>query len=98
MTDTRTETTRMALLAACQERGHCVSGDGRVPETVAAELLGVAFGTMRNWRTALAGPPYFRIRGRIYYRIVDLALFVEGGREDHCTNPHERALNRIAKA
>lgn len=57
----------------CRARGHWVGPDDRVPESVAALLLGRSSKTLANWRCDLEGPPFLKIRGRIYYRLADLA-------------------------
>ena len=67
------------LLAWCQENGHPVYPGQRVNETVAAMILGVADGTMRNWRSSGTGPVYVRTggnRGKISYKLCDLAGFL----------------------
>ena len=67
--------------ALCRERGYWISIDGRVSEDVAAELLDRAAGTLRNWRAnAGTSVPFFRHRGRVTYRLHDLAKHLEAGR------------------
>ena len=45
-------------------------------ERQAAEILGVAFWTMRNWRQQEKGPPYLKIGGKVRYRAADLEAFL----------------------
>lgn len=33
----------------------------------AAKVLGIAPKTLANWRNLLDGPPYYKLRGRVYY-------------------------------
>jgi len=65
----------------CQQNGKWVSPDDRVDEATAAELLGVSPFTMRNWRSARQPLAFFRVRGRgrISYRLRDLAMMIEEG-------------------
>ena len=48
-------------------------------EVEAAEYLGIAIQTMRNWRHLQKGPPYLKLspgpRGRIVYLLEDLAAY-----------------------
>lgn len=69
-----------AFAIYCRERGYHVLPDGRVSEGVAAELLGIAEGTLANWRYAGTAPKAIRMgsRGsRWSYRLLDLAEFLE---------------------
>lgn len=51
-----------------------------VDDARAAELLGVAQQTMRNWRLAGTGPRWLRIGARsVRYRLADLEAFAEAG-------------------
>ena len=68
------------LLEAVREAGEPLTGDLRVGEQAAAQLLGVAVKTLRNWRAQLEGPRYYRA-GRISYRLRDLAEFIERSRD-----------------
>ena len=79
----RVEACRAALEAACREAGAFITGDGRVGEEVAAQLLGLAVGTMANKRSEGVSPPYYRIGcngHRVTYRLADLAAWVEATR------------------
>lgn len=52
-----------------------------VDEHAAAEILGVARGTLSNWRSRGEGPTFTRIgRRAIRYRVEDLVEFAAGGR------------------
>lgn len=79
----------LALLRAwCAENHVCRTGDDRVPEEVAAALLGLAAPTLANMRRDGSGPQWFRIGGsghRITYRLDHLATWIEARR---CESPH----------
>jgi hypothetical protein len=69
----------------CREAGVFLSGDLRVGEVDAANLLGVAAGTLKNLRQEGKGPTAYTRGvngGRLSYRLIDLASWVEIGRED----------------
>jgi hypothetical protein len=55
-----------------------ISADGRhrLNEIDAAYVLGVAPRTLRGWREAGIGPPYFRL-GRVTYATADLLAFLD---------------------
>lgn len=65
-----------AARAACM----AITADGRISEADAATLIGVAPKTLRNWRSTSAPIPWFRIAGRVTYRLADLAEHIEQGR------------------
>jgi predicted amidophosphoribosyltransferase len=65
-----------SLERICRERGLPVTVDGRVSEAVAAEILGRAPDTLRNWAYASAPVPFVKVRGRRTYRLQDLAAFL----------------------
>ena len=65
----------------CRENGCNVSADGAVDEETAAALLERSPGTLTNWRAQNVGPPWYR-RGRVRYRLVDLAAFLDDGRAE----------------
>lgn len=46
-------------------------------DAAAAEYLGVARGTLCNWRTSGKGPRYRRIGRRPLYRVSDLEAWIE---------------------
>lgn len=81
----RIERTAAALLASAREAGLALTGDGRVSETDAAALLGLAAGSLKNLRHEGGAPPAYRAAAhgcRWTYRIADLAGWIEGRRED----------------
>ena len=55
-------------------------------ETRAAEYLGLAVQTLRNWRHLQRGPVYYKIskgpRGRVVYYLEDLKAYLEKHRID----------------
>ena len=79
--ETRIEQTTLMLAASCREAGFVLSGDQRVSECVAAELLGISKGSLRNMRNTWGtAPKFYRTPvdgSRISYRISDLAEWIE---------------------
>jgi hypothetical protein len=75
------ETTAASLLQWCRDRGYNVSADGSVVEDVAAAILERAPITLRNWRAQGRGPRW-RNNGRVRYRLVDLAAWLNGDHDD----------------
>ncbi len=51
-------------------------------EADAAEYMGVAPSTLRNWRSRRQGPPYLRVGRRRLYAVADLDRWLEAARED----------------
>ena len=51
--------------------------DRYITPSEAASYLTVTRQTMDNWRAAKTGPPYYRIGGRIAYKIKDLRQWAE---------------------
>lgn len=47
-----------------------------VKEKDAAERLGVATGTLRNWRWAKIGPRYFKVGKSVRYCVADLESYI----------------------
>lgn len=43
----------------------------------AAGMLGVSTHTLRGWRNADAGPPWYKIEGSIRYNLADLLEWIE---------------------
>lgn len=83
--DERVEVTRAALEACCRSAGHWISGDGRIGEETAAELLGYTPASMANARREGRTPKAYRLGGaghRITYSLRDLAAWIEATRED----------------
>ena len=80
--ESRVEATARLLLAAAREAGMAVTGDERVGEADAAALLG--FGnpcSLKNARSEGRAPDFYRVAGRVTYRIQDLAHWLETARE-----------------
>lgn len=48
-----------------------------IDEHLAAEYLGLAVGTLRNWRNKGKGPRYFKLGSKIRYTVKDLEKFIE---------------------
>lgn len=78
----RVESTLEAFRQYVVDRGHQITVDGRVVEAVAADLVGRQPKTLGNMRNIGTGPRYYRIGGRIEYRLQDLAYWIEQGAED----------------
>ena len=81
----RVARTTACFLQAAVDRGMFVTADGRVSEADAGELTGYAAGTLRNMRSAGAGPAFFNrpLCGFAKsYRLEDLAEWVEKSREE----------------
>lgn len=76
----RAESCYATLVARCERDRRWVSGDGRVDASTAAELIGVARGTLRQWRYLHLGPRPYRIGGRASYALRDVAEWIEGQR------------------
>ena len=79
----RIAATQRRLEEAVRESGDWISGDGRVGEMVAAGLLGLAPGTLKNRRSEGTAPPYYQLGGggsRVTYALFDLATWIEGTR------------------
>jgi excisionase family DNA binding protein len=43
--------------------------------TEAADLLGLSASTLEKWRSERKGPAYFKIGGKIFYRVEDLEQY-----------------------
>lgn len=76
--------TTAELLASAIRTGIVVSGDGRVSEKAAAQLLGWSHAHLKARRQEGKGPVHY-VRGvdgsRISYRLHALASWIEEGRE-----------------
>lgn len=59
-----------------------VTGDGRVSEAAAAAMVGLAAGTLRNLRAGSCPLAFYKVAGRVTYRLADLAEFIERQRAD----------------
>ncbi len=71
------EVLKSALMSACQAIKTPVTADGMVRSRDAAELVGVAPGTLKNWRNGASSGctelPYV-VRGKtVLYRLTDIA-------------------------
>lgn len=44
----------------------------------AAEVLRLGVATLHRWRKAGKGPPYVEMGRKVYYRRIDLDLWIEG--------------------
>jgi hypothetical protein len=55
---------------------------GLLRERAAAQVLGVAPRTLREWRLAEKPPPWHRLSGTIRYHVADLAAFITSGRRE----------------
>ena len=51
-------------------------------ESIAAEKLGVAVQTLRNWRCQRKGPPYLKIGRNVRYQCEDLYEYKQNKRID----------------
>lgn len=77
----REPTTALMLQHWCEDNGLVVGAAGYVDTDTAAAILRHSPLTLRNWRAAGDGPPYHR-RGRVLYRLDDLAAWFNSGRRD----------------
>lgn len=66
-----------AIRERLQAEGHAVTIIGLVAEPAAAVVLGVAPGTLRNWRSQGHGPPWLKIRGRCWYSLPELLAWID---------------------
>lgn len=80
----RCAATEAVLRTWVESCGHWLSPDGRVHAETAAEILGIAAATLRNQRCFGESIPFYRqgARGRVTYRIADLATHIERTRSD----------------
>jgi hypothetical protein len=53
-----------------------------VSEADAAGLVGLAAGTLRNLRAGTCPLGFYKVAGRVTYRLADLAEFIERQRAD----------------
>lgn len=65
------------LRQQCFERGFPIFSIDRIREDAAAVLTGRAIGTLRNWRIDGEALPFIKTRGRVSYRLQDIADFLE---------------------
>jgi hypothetical protein len=64
------------LKTACRELAIMVSWDSHVTEPAAAQLLGKAPTTLRNWRDQHRPLPFRKLGGRVQYDLADLAAYI----------------------
>ena len=76
----RIEETLEIFRAHIKSRGHQMTPDERIREKTAADLVGVAPKTLRTMRAGLQGPAFIKIAGTVWYRLNDIARYVENGR------------------
>lgn len=72
------------MAEASREAGYWISGDGRIGERDAAQLLGWSHDSLRNARKKSTGPRFYRLGGgghQITYRLTDLAVWIESRKE-----------------
>lgn len=84
--EARVEATTLALRAAAIQAQMPLSGDDRVGEACAAQVLGIEPETLAKKRQEGKGPPSYRVPvdpARVSYRVRDLAIWVERCREDY---------------
>ena len=55
--------------------------DGRLTRRQAAVYLGIAERTLANWKSRRTGPPQIKIGGKVFYRLKELARFIEGAND-----------------
>lgn len=75
--DQRIAKTEKAFREWLTSNGYRVSPDGRVGETLAADLLTRSPKTLSNMRSLGMGPSFYKAGGRIEYRVQDLAKWLE---------------------
>jgi hypothetical protein len=83
--DSRISRCESMLVDACREAGFWISGDGRINESAACELLGYSQTYLKQLRAEGKSPPHFRIPargGQVSYRLGDIAGWVEERREE----------------
>lgn len=78
--ENRVKETAARLEEAVKNKGYYITADGRVSEEVAAELIGIAFGTLKNWRHSGKAPRHYKkpvSRCGSSYKIIDIAQWLE---------------------
>ena len=84
MTDVeRLEACLAALRSWCREAKVAPTGDGRVGEETAAQLIGISPDTLANWRSEGKAPEHFRIGGpgyRVSYELRTIAAWIQARR------------------
>lgn len=83
--ESRIATTARLLLDACRSNNSFITGDHRVSEHLAAELIGLTPASLKNLRQEGKAPASYRVSAggsRISYRLTDIARWLEERRED----------------
>ncbi len=70
------------LEARIRGAGHSITLAGTVTPEVAAEVLGLNAGTLRNWRTFDRGPRWLTIAGRVWYQTAALVDYLNAAGQD----------------
>lgn len=68
--------------AQLQAEGHYVTADGRITESVAAQLIPCAPSRLRRWRTEGRGPRCYRPAKTPWYYLRDVLAWIESGECD----------------
>lgn len=68
------------IVAWCRNNGAAILRGDLVRQIDAARLLDRAQKTLQNWAGGVI--PVQRLRGRAYYRVLDLAVFIVANREN----------------
>ena len=76
----RIENTLKVFREYVSSKGHLMTPDLRVREKVAADLIGIAPKTLRTMRGGLQGPAFVKMAGTVWYRLQDIAAYVETAR------------------
>jgi hypothetical protein len=64
----------------CVSKGYTIFVGDRILETAVANILGLASGTVRNWRSGARPLAFSRSgggRGRPYYKLTDVLAFMQ---------------------
>lgn len=81
------ELCRRALERSVRESGAWITGDGRISEQTAGELLGMGPRTLSDKRQEGDSPKYYHLGGggghRITYSLYDLAVWIESKRVNY---------------
>ncbi|WP_323012522.1 hypothetical protein [Castellaniella sp.] len=77
----RVASTTETYLQWIEQHGRQITPDGRVGEALAADLVGASAKTLRSMRGQGLGPTFHKTAGRVTYRVADLALWIERGRQ-----------------
>lgn len=78
----RIEQTAELFRAYVEQKGHFITPDSRVHEKTAADLLGLSSKRLRALRSGLLGPTFIKMSGTVWYRLNDIAGYVERSRNE----------------